>query len=36
MKGCVQWNPIYGREEFALKGLDSRTAKSVGLDRGAL
>ena len=30
MKGCVQWNPVYGWEDFALRGDQTQTARSVG------
>ena len=31
MKGCVQWNPGYGWEDFALRArLELKTARSVG------
>ena len=29
MKVCVQWNPIYGLEDFASTGLEFRTAGLV-------
>ena len=30
MKGCVQWNSIYGCEDFALSGDRTWSARSVG------
>ena len=30
MKGCVQWNPVYGREDLASSGDRTRIARSVG------
>ena len=29
MKGCVQWNSIYGREDFTSSGDRTRSARSV-------
>ena len=30
MKGCVQWNPVYGLEDFTSSGIKPRSARSVG------
>ena len=30
MKGCVQWNSVYGLEVFASSGDRTRSARSVG------
>ena len=30
MKGCVQWNSVYGREDFALSRDQTRFARSAG------
>ena len=30
MKGCVQWNFVNGREDFASSGDQTRSARSVG------
>ena len=31
MKGCVQWNSIYGRENFVSSGDRTRSARSVSI-----
>ena len=30
MKGCMQWNSLYGRKDFASSGDRTRSARSVG------
>ena len=30
MKGCVQWNSVYGGEDFASSGDRTRSARLVG------
>ena len=30
MKGCVQWSLVYGGEDFATSGDQTRSARSVG------
>ena len=30
MKGCVQWNSVYGREDFTSSEDQTRSARSVG------
>ena len=31
MKGCVQWNPVYGWEDFASNGARTRAVKAAEL-----
>ena len=30
MKGCMQWNSVYGREDFPLSRDQTRSPRSVG------